>query len=219
VCLVGQIDRSITTKPEEEGNDMNKSVKNGLFVLFALMGAVMPSQLIWAHGGASVDVDTCRIPVAGHWVHFTAYTPQITADQEYCNTIPNVGRTNIVFDYEGKKLRNMTVEFEITKEPEGTRVYHQEPKTHKTGSVNAVIDFSQYGPGKYLAHVTLVNEGKRTDAHVPFTVGGGGAMGGNTTLIIILVVVGALVALYFLSPAFKEKVNGMLGGGGGAAAE
>lgn len=196
---------------------MKKIMKSGFFALFALMAAALPTRAIWAHGGAAVDIDTCRIPVAGHWVHFTAYTPAITADTEYCNSIPNIGMTNLVFDYEGKKLRKMTVEFEITKEPEGTRIYYQEPKKHKTGSINAVVDFNKHGPGKYLAHVTLVNEGKKVDAHVPFTVGGGA--GGNNILIIALVVIGALVGLYFLSPAFKQKVNSMLGGGGGEAAE
>ena len=196
---------------------MKKLMKSALFALFALMAAALPTRAIWAHGGAAVDVDTCRIPVAGHWVHFTAYTPTLTADTEYCNSIPSIGKTNIVFDYEGKKLRKMTVEFEITKEPEGTRVYYQKPTAHKTGSINAEIDFTKYGAGKYLAHVTLVNNGKRTDAHVPFTVGGGAGAGGNTVLIIALVVIGALVGLYFLSPAFKQKVNSMLGGGGEAA--
>ncbi len=199
---------------------MKKLMKSGLFALFALMAAALPTRAIWADGGGEgvVEGDSCRIQVAGHWVNFAAYTPSFTGFTKYCTSIPNVGKTNLVFDYEGRKLRNMTVEFEITKEPEGTRIYYQEPKAHRTGTVNAQIDLSKYGAGHYLAHVTLVNEGKRTDEDIPITVGGGAAGGGNTLLIVAVVAVGALVGLYFLSPAFKQKVNSMLGGGGGEAA-
>jgi len=198
---------------------MKKLMKSGLFVLFTLMATALPTRAIWADGGGEgvVEGDSCRLQVAGHWVNFAAYTPKFTGFTRYCTSIPNLGQTDIVFDYEGRKLRNMTVEFEITKEPEGTRIYYQEPKAHKSGSVNAQIDFSKYGAGHYLAHVTLVSEGKRTDQDIPITVGGG-AGGGNTMLIIAVVALGALVGLYFLSPAFKKKVNSMLGGGGGEAA-
>jgi len=199
---------------------MKKLMKSGLFVLFTLMATALPTRAIWADGGGEsvVEGDSCRIQVAGHWVNFAAYTPAFTAYTKYCTSIPNLGMTDLVFDYEGRKLRKMTVEFEITKEPEGTQIYYQEPKVHKTGSVNTQIDFSKYGPGHYMAHVTLVNEGKRTDQDIPITVGGEAAGGSNTMLIVAVVAVGALVGLYFLSPAFKQKVNGMLGGGGGEAA-
>jgi thiosulfate/3-mercaptopyruvate sulfurtransferase len=47
------------------------------------------------------------------------------------------------------RYRNMMVEFEVTKEPEGTRIFYQEPKKHKSGTVvldlpNGVKDQSKY---------------------------------------------------------------------------
>ena len=77
----------------------------------------------------------------------------------------------MVFDYEGKKLRDVFIEFEVTKEPEGTRVYYQPPKQIKTGTVNARIDFSKFGAGDYLAHVTIVHKDEKLDTHLPFSVG------------------------------------------------
>lgn len=173
------------------------------WIATCLLIASTTSTNLWAHGGVAVEIDTCRIPVGDAWVHFTGYTPTFTADNEYCKDIPNVGYTNLVFDYEDPKLKRMSVEFEITKEPEGTRVYYQEPKQQKTGTINAVIDFSKEGLGEsdYLAHVTLVNEGKKIDAHLPFNVNSGGYTGGsNTGLALIMVVLSALaVGAYYYS--------------------
>ena len=85
--------------------------------------------------------------------------------------IPNVGLTNLIFDYEGKKLRDVSIEFEVTKEPEGTRIFYLEPQKTKSGTVKADVDFSKYGAGDYLAHVTIVHDGEKQDTHLPFVVG------------------------------------------------
>jgi len=68
-------------------------------------------------------------------------------------------------------MREITLEFEVTKEPNGERVFYQTPQKIKTGNVNSRIDFSQYGAGDYLAHITIVDNDKRQDTHLPFTVG------------------------------------------------
>jgi hypothetical protein len=43
-----------------------------------LLVALVPASSAWAHGGASVDTDQCRIFVGPHLVHFTAYQPNLT---------------------------------------------------------------------------------------------------------------------------------------------
>ena len=164
------------------------------------------APIIWAHGGVSVNIDNCRIPVDNRWVHFTAYTPEFTQDTEYCKSIPNVGRTNLVFDYESRELRNMTVEFEITKEPEGTRVYHQDPGAHKRGSINAIVDFNEFGPGEYLAHVTLANAGSKIDAHLPFAVGSTGGSSSAIWLVGFITLAGLFVVFRF-RPKLNEKIS------------
>jgi len=125
----------------------------------------------YSHRGAPDEVDVCRIKVGPEVIHFTAYTPTFTQTEGFCRFIPNVGLTNLIFDYEGKKLRDLSIEFEVTKEPEGTRIYYQEPQKIKTGTVKADIDFSKYGAGDYLAHVTIVHDGEKQDTHLPFVVG------------------------------------------------
>ncbi|HWP00295.1 MAG TPA: hypothetical protein VNL74_06675 [Methylococcus sp.] len=178
--------------------------------MLLVLSILVPTGFSWAHGGGTgVDVDQCRIPVGSHWVHFTAYQPQLTGTTEYCDKIPETGATTLVFDYEGKALRNMTVEFEITKEPEGTRLFYQPPATHSTGTVNATINFTD--PGDYLAHVTLVNEGQKIDAHVPFRIGVSQTGLSFSTYLVIAVVLAAIGYILYLSNAgFKGAVDRLL---------
>lgn len=184
-------------------------VRSWIATLAIVLSALMPTSSSWAHGGASVDTDQCRIFVGPHLVHFTAYQPQLTGTTEYCNEIPELGATTLVFDYEGKALRNMTVELEITKEPGGTRIYYQEPSTHSTGTFNVNINFTE--ASKYLAHVTLVNESQKVDAHVAFKVGTASSGGPSTsTIIVILVILIAAGYIFYLSnPKFKSMVDGL----------
>ncbi len=125
----------------------------------------------FAHRGVPDEIDACRIKVGYEKIHFTAYTPQFSGSKGYCQFIPDVGLTNLVFDYEGKKLRDVTIEFEITKEPGGERVFYQEPQKIKSGTVNAAVDFARFGKGDYLAHVTIVHKGDKLDSHLPFGIG------------------------------------------------
>ncbi|BBA33451.1 uncharacterized protein sS8_1491 [Methylocaldum marinum] len=185
------------------------SLKECLLALGVLVFSVIPVST-WAHGGASgVDLDACRIPVGPHWVHFTAYQPQLTGTTEYCNSIPELGSATLVFDYEGKALRNMTVEFEVTKEPQGTRLFYKEPSNYPTGTVNTTINFTE--PGDYLAHVTLVNEGQKVDAHVPFSVGtASGALSTSTYLVIAVILIAVGYILYLSNASFKGAVDRMM---------
>ncbi len=186
---------------------MFKQFKRTLLVMLTTVAFLIPASPVWAHGGVAVDFDTCRIPVSGHWVHFTAYTPTKTADTEFCGDIPDVALTNIVFDYESKALRKMTVEFEITKEPEGSVIYHADAQTLKSGTLNIPIDFNQHGAGDYLAHITLINEGTKVDAHAAFTVGSGAGTGISTSSMLMMSGA-ALVAIYLFWPGLREKVEG-----------
>lgn len=140
-------------------------------VLSALFLSLAFSAPSYSHRGALDEIDICRIRVGSEKIHFTAYTPTFTQSEGFCRFIPNVGMTNLIFDYEGKKLRDVSIEFEVTKEPEGTRIFYLEPQKTKTGTVKADIDFSKYGAGDYLAHVTIVHDGEKLDTHLPFVVG------------------------------------------------
>jgi len=185
------------------------SAKRLLLTLGILLSALLPVSVTWGHGGASVDTDQCRIFVGPHLVHFTAYQPQLSGTTEYCNDVPELGPTTLVFDYEGKALRNMTVEMEITKEPEGSRVFYMPPAVHPTGTFNTSINFTE--PSKYLAHVTLLNEGERVDAHVAFKVGAAkGSLSTNMLIVIAVVLLTAIYIFYLSNAQFKALVDRLM---------
>ncbi|QSA98245.1 hypothetical protein [Methylococcus sp. EFPC2] len=189
---------------------LNSRLAKLLLLTLSLLATLAPVSKTWAHGGASVDADTCRILVGPHIVHFTAYQPQISGTTEYCDKIPDLGQATIVFDYEGKALRNMTVEVEITKEPGGTRFFYIPPSTHSTGSFNTTLNFTE--TGSYLTHVTLINEGQKIDAHIPFKVGSASTELSSTTILVIVVVLGAIGYIFYLSNAgFKALIDRLIG--------
>ncbi|MDT4292102.1 hypothetical protein RO575_21265 [Methylomonas sp. MO1] len=156
-----------------------------------------------AHRGAAEEVDNCNARVGFERVHFTAYTPTLSGNREYCNIIPGVGPTKLVFDYEGKSLRHVSVEFEITKEPDGTRVFYREPQKVKTGTANVSVDFSRYGAGNYLAHIAIVDKDKRLDTHIPFSVGLESVPGKNYTPLLITIASLSLLAYGLFRAALK----------------
>ncbi|MGZ4955630.1 MAG: hypothetical protein ACXV8Q_11000 [Methylobacter sp.] len=162
---------ALPTKTQNNNKPSTTKISRFWTALSALFLMVSFSAPSYSHRGALDEVDVCRIRVGTEKIHFTAYTPTFTQSESYCRFIPNVGLTNLIFDYEGKKLRDVSVEFEVTKEPEGTRIFYLEPQKTKTGTVKADIDFSKYGAGDYLAHVTIGHDGEKLDTHLPFVVG------------------------------------------------
>jgi len=142
-----------------------------LSIFLVLMLVSVLQQPAFAHRSNEDQNDPCRIQVGSEWIHFAAYTPAFTESKSYCRSIPKVGMTNLVFDYEGKQLRHVSIEFEVTKEPEGTRIFYRPPNTSKSGTVEGAVDFKQFGPGNYQAHVTLIENDNKADTHIPFSVG------------------------------------------------
>lgn len=167
-------------------------------VLFVIFLTTLFSSAVWAHRGAKNEIDTCRFTVGDEVIHFSAYTPKETGGTSYCHFIPNVETTHLVFDYEGTKLRNTTVEFEITKEPEGQRIFYQKPEKIKKGSVDAVVDFAQFGAGEYLSHITIMYKGEKLDSHLPFSVGIAEEKGGLPYKIIIPILL--MIISFFVVP-------------------
>ena len=194
-------------------NDILKAIAGCLtttqkiLYILCLSGAFLSTA--YAHRGAKNEVDTCRFSVGSEVIHFSAYTPKESGGTSYCHFIPNVGVTHLVFDYEGKKLRNTTVEFEITKEPDGDRIFYQQPEKIKKGSVDAIVDFNQFGAGEYLSHVTIMYKGEKLDSHLSFSVGVGEGKGGIPYKIVIPILL--MIVSFFVVPivvkARQDKKN------------
>jgi len=182
-------------------------IRNSLLALVLLSSGLLPATA-WSHGGVGIDADPCRVRIGPHLVHFTAYQPELTGSTDYCNTIPKAGPAIIVFDYEGKALRNMTVEFEVTREPQGSRVFHQPASTHPNGSFNSQVDFAE--AGQYLVHITLVNGNEKVDKHIALTVGPAGGFPTKTLIIVLTLLLAASYLFYLSNAGFKSAVDSII---------
>lgn len=179
-----------------------------------LLGLLFSSAL-WAHGGAAgTDTDQCKFELEpDHWIHYTAYQPKAYPAEEFCGNLPDSNTlTQLVFDYQDIRYRDRTVEFEVTKEPEGTRVFYMEPKKHKSGTVVLSLPNGVPDAGKYLIHITLLQDnGERLDAHMGFKAGGGQPVSSGSLGLYALIVLAGLYVFYLSNENFKRKVDELLG--------
>ena len=200
---------------------MNKTqlIRKGCLGLIGLFF----SAAIWAHGGAAgTDTDQCKFELEPtHWIHYTAYQPSAYPAEEFCGKLPGTNTlTQLVFDYQDMKYRNMLVEFEVTKEPEGKQVFLLPSAKHKKGSVNLELPNGVAEPGQYLIHITLVPDPadkdsgsatQRLDVHMGFKAGGGEPVSKNSMLLYAFFAFAGLYLLYLSSAGFKRQVDGIIG--------
>ncbi|MGZ8188116.1 MAG: hypothetical protein ACXWTN_05060 [Methylosarcina sp.] len=181
---------------------------------FLGLSALLLSTALWAHGGAAgTDTDQCKFELEpSHWIHYTAYQPKAYPAEEFCGSLPGSATpTQLVFDYQDMRYRNMAIEFEVTKEPEGTRVFFMPAQKHKAGTVNLELPNGVPDAGKYLIHITLVpDQGDRLDAHMSFSAGSGAKTSTTSYLLYLLFGLAGLYMLYLSNASFKSKVDGLL---------
>lgn len=177
--------------------------------------ALLVSSAVFAHGGAKgTDTDQCKFELEpDHWIHYTAYQPNAFPAEEFCARLPKEKENTIlVFDYQDERYKDNTVEFEVTKEPEGTRVFYLAGAKHTRGTVELKMPNGVPEPGDYLIHITLVpDQGERKDVHMAFKAGGGAGMSGSNQFLIIIFVLGGLYAAYLSHAGFRGMVDGIIG--------
>ncbi len=187
------------------------NTKHILRTTFLSLLGLLFSSALFAHGGAAgTDTDQCKFELEpDHWIHYTAYQSVSYPGDEFCGSLPDTSAmTQLVFDYQDPRYRNMAVEFEVTKEPEGTRVFFREAKKQKSGTVILTLPNGVPEPGKYLIHITLHQDnGERLDAHMSFNAGTGAPSSLTDYLMYLLVLLAGLYAFYISNAGFKEKVD------------
>lgn len=173
------------------------------------------SATLWAHGGAKgTDTDQCKFELEpDHWIHYTAYQPNAFPAEEFCALLPKEKEATIlVFDYQDQKYKDNTVEFEVTKEPEGSRVFFLPGAKHKSGTVELKMPNGVPEPGQYLIHITLVpDQGERKDVHMAFKAGGGPGVSNVNKFLIVLFIAAGLYVFYISNAGFRNAVDKALG--------
>jgi hypothetical protein len=180
-----------------------------------LLGMVF-STVLWAHGGAKgTDTDQCKFELEkDHWIHYTAYEPKAYPAEEFCGNLPDLNTPiQLVFDYQDERYRKRAIEFEVTKEPEGTRVFYMPSEKHKSGTVVLNLPEGVADVSKYLIHITLLpeNGGERLDAHMGFQAGKGQSTSRSGYGLYLLILLGGLYFVYLSNASFKSKVDALIG--------
>lgn len=163
-------------------------------MIFTASGPVL------AHGGLSMDDDKCVLRIGKHAMHFAGYLPESVGAKEFCEDIPEAGRTVIVLDAIDESLRSVPIEVRIIRDAgagndEGAEtVFHLPPKVYATGSVPFEYKFEQ--TGKYVGLVTAGAGAQAQKSRFPFSVGGGAAAMSRYGVMIGIVAVGALLFLF-----------------------
>lgn len=170
----------------------------------------------WAHGGVSIEADTCILKIGQFLMHFTGYQPESSGGEEFCEDIPNAGHAIIVMDFVDPQLRKMDTSLRIVRTDswssaqayklgdEAEEIAVMPPKKYQGGSIT--FDHSFPEPGYFVGVVTAETGAGQLASIFPFSVGYGigafsGGSGGRNRLILGVAVValagGAL--FYFLS--------------------
>lgn len=129
-----------------------------------------------AHGGLSMDEDTCKLRIGQYVMHFVGYQPDsASGPKEFCEDIPETGRTIVVLDYVNPELRDLPTEVRVIRDtgtaPEQldqVTLMHLPPQLYPTGSLNFEIDFRE--PGRFVGLV-WVGDKQRLESRFPFSVG------------------------------------------------
>ena len=166
-----------------------------------------------AHGGVVFEEDICVIKIGFLTAHFTIYQPETSANQEYCEDIPDVTDTIFVLDYLHDSMKEMPVDFRIVRDVENLGIYAQWEDVQRMDDIDRdtvfyrrptrepdsvlTIDHAFAEPGGYIGIVTAQHPtlDKTYSAVFPFRVGGTGI--GYLPLFLLL---GALAQLaYWMS--------------------
>lgn len=154
----------------------------------ALAAILLPHSAV-AHGGVSIEDDTCVITIGPYRAHFSGYQPRSRASREFCEDIPVVADAIIVIDYVSSALREMEVDFRIVADVkdigvnatfddlgtaadiEAATIAYIEPASYANGNFEVTLTFE--AAGSFIGIMTAHDKvGNRSYVSVfPFSVG------------------------------------------------
>lgn len=170
-------------------------------VLTALLAASMVfTTQVQAHGGLALADDMCVLTVGPYRMHFTGYQP-LSQEEEFCEDIPEVGKTVIALDYIQEELRPLTTEVRIIRDTgseenlDAITVFHIPPKVYPSASI--AIEHSFPEKGKFVGLVTVTGGAQDYVSRFPFSVGEGRPTP-KAAIIAPVVLVIAAAAFFFM---------------------
>ncbi|MDA0822808.1 MAG: hypothetical protein O3C28_10325 [Proteobacteria bacterium] len=197
-----------------------KQQDTGAVIATALTTVLLSIVSLWphnafAHGGVSIEDDTCIMTIGPYRAHFSGYQPKLRASKEFCEDIPVVADAIIVLDFISLALRNMNVDFRIIRDVndigvsatfadlgtaadiEAATVIYRAAERYGNGNFDVNLSFNNAGSFIGIMTATDPRTGENFTSVFPFSVG-------KSDLWIwlkwVIAVLGLGVAAYFLSP-------------------
>ncbi|MDC8445130.1 MAG: hypothetical protein LV471_04280 [Nitrosomonas sp.] len=196
-----------------------KMIKQFFISVVVASGLVFSGQ-VQAHGGLALADDLCILTVGPYTIHFTGYQP-LTQEEEFCEDIPEIGKTVVALDYINDELRPMETDVRIVsggrilvpddvkkvsaEDLESMTVYHLPAQVYPSASI--MIDHTFSEKGKFAGIVTVSGEGKEWVSVFPFSVGEGRRINWMTDILPYVVLVAA-AAFFFLRSRKKSGQDG-----------
>jgi len=182
-----------------------------------LLPALFIAGAALASGGVILKGDVCTIEIGFYEAEFTAYQPQTSGNEEFCEDLPDTGESIFVLDYLHSSMREVPVSFRIIRDTTGLgrfvrhddilalddidelTVFYQPPVIEPGASFRIEHGFVE--KGEYIGIVTAGHPSNDTiySAVFPFTVGAF-----NFPYWTLAVVVGALF-IVLVRQAFVAK--------------
>ena len=150
-------------------------MKQVLFAIILATGMVFTSHA-QAHGGLALAEDMCVLTVGPYRMHFTGYQP-LSQEEEFCEDIPETGKTVIALDYIQEELRPLKTEVRIIRDTgseanlDEITVFHLPPKVYPSASIT--VDHTFPEKGKFVGLVTVTGGAQDYVSRFPFSVGEG----------------------------------------------
>ncbi len=189
------------------------SLRNFLTLPGLLLCFLACCQNAAAHGGVSLEDDTCKLRIGFLEAHFAVYQPLSSGSREFCEDIPDVTKSVFVIDYLHDFLKEMSVDFRIIKDTndlgiyarwddivglediENDTVFYQPPVKRPDGVLTVNYDFQQ--AGGYIGIVSARHPDKEKSYNAVFYFQVGGKNYGYLPLFILLVILAQ--AFYWFS--------------------
>ncbi len=177
-----------------------------LTILLVLVTSMALTSQVQAHGGLALAEDMCVLTVGPYRMHFTGYQP-LSQEEEFCEDIPETGKTVIALDYIQEELRPLTTEVRIIRDTgseenlDAITVFHLPPKVYPSASIAVEHTFPE--KGKFVGLVTVTGGAQDYVSRFPFSVGEGRPTP-KAAIIAPIVLVIALGAFFFMR---KNKNN------------
>jgi hypothetical protein len=154
-----------------------------------------------AHGGGSLNNETCFVEMGDFHIGLVGYQPQEHPKDKFCDAYPSLGPTVLTFDFVDAKVRQMKTGVKIVEakgffdsapvdsEGLGETIASEEPSIRSKGLMTIAHEFKN--PGKFIALVSVVDDqGIEQTGWFPFTVG---ESFNQTALIVLAAAIGFLV--------------------------